>query len=186
MPARQRPCGGMFARSWPSKRMRPAVGATAPSMRLNSVVLPAPFGPMMPTASPGAIARSRSSATMIEPKFFLRPTTSSSMTGQRIARSGDGLHLAADRDRRRRLVVGDDDIVFPVLEPPLAADERCLGDILRGKRRQVRTIPLHLANDCIQIRCGNCRGKRLGVTVRRTLQHIDRDLEQRMDEADRL
>ena len=46
------------------------VGARPPAIRLNSVVLPAPFGPMMPTASPGAIARSRSSATMIEPKLF--------------------------------------------------------------------------------------------------------------------
>ena len=95
----------------------------------------APFGPMMPTASPGAIARSRSSATMIEPKLFLRPATSSSMICQRVARSGDGLHLACHGDRRCRLVVGDDDIVFAVLEPPLTADERRLGDVLGRERR---------------------------------------------------
>ena len=31
----------------PSKTIRPALGASAPAMRLKSVVLPAPFGPMM-------------------------------------------------------------------------------------------------------------------------------------------
>src|SRR4029453_8988520 len=129
MPARQRPCGGCFKRSRPSKRMLPAVGVRPPAIRLNSVVLPAPFGPVMPTASPGPTTRSRSSATMIEPKLFFRPATSS-MRCQRAARSGDGLHLAADGNRRRRLVVGYDDIVFAVLEPPLAADKGRLGDFL--------------------------------------------------------
>src|SRR6186997_1099002 len=109
--------------------MMPPPGARPPAIRLNSVVLPAPFGPMMPTASPGAIARSRSSATMIEPKLFLRPATSSSMRCQRVTRSGDDLHLAADGNRRRRLVVGDDDVVFAVLEPPLAADQRRFRDV---------------------------------------------------------
>src|SRR5262245_4995729 len=184
MPARQRPCGGMFARSWPSKRMRPAVGARAPSIRLNNVVLPAPFGPMMPTASPGAIERSRSSATMIEPKLFFRPATSSSMRCQRAARSGDGLHLAGNGDRRRRLVVGDDDIILAVLEPPLAADERRLGDVLGSERRQVGAAPLHLADDGIEIGGGNGRGDRLAVAIRRALEHVYRDFEQRMDEAD--
>ena len=41
-----------LARSWPSKRMRPATGVTAPEMALKSVVLPAPFGPTIDTKSP--------------------------------------------------------------------------------------------------------------------------------------
>src|SRR6478672_6480110 len=131
--------------------MLPAEGNRSPAIRLNSVVLPAPFGPMMPTASPGPIARSRSSATMIEPKFFLRPATSSSMICQHVARSGNGLHLACHGDRRRRLVVGDDDIVFAVLEAPLTADERRLGHVLVRERRQVCSAPLHLADDGVEI-----------------------------------
>src|SRR5216683_5856472 len=143
--------------------MLPAVGERSPAIRLNSVVLPAPFGPMMPTASPGAIARSRLSATTIEPKLFLRPASSSSMIRQQ---SGDGLHLACHGDRRRRLVVGDDDIVFAVLEPPLTADQRSLRDVLGSEGRQVRAAPLHLANDRVEIGCGNRRSNRLGVAIR--------------------
>src|SRR5262245_14161775 len=151
MPARQRPCGGTPARSRPSKRMLPRSGCRPPPIRLNSVVLPAPFGPMMPTASPCPIARSSASATMIEPKLFFKPATSSSMMRQIVARSGDRLHLAADGDGRRRPVVGDDDIIFAVLEAPLAADQRRLGDVLGGERRQVRAVPLHLADDGIEM-----------------------------------
>src|ERR1700751_4818183 len=123
---------------------------------------------------------------MIEPKLFFKPATSSSMICQRLTRSGDGLHLAADRDCRRRAVVGDDDIVLAILEPPLAADQRGLGDVLGGEWRQVRTTPLQLAYDRVEIGRSNRRSKRLGVAVRRTLEHIDRDLEQRMGKADRL
>ena len=38
---------------------RPAVSGTRPSMPFSRVDLPAPFGPMRATASPGAISRSR-------------------------------------------------------------------------------------------------------------------------------
>ena len=34
--------------------MRPPHGVTTPEMHLNSVVLPAPFGPMIETKSPSA------------------------------------------------------------------------------------------------------------------------------------
>src|SRR5262249_30352298 len=138
MPARQRACGGSLAKSRPSKRIWPAVGDRPPAIRLNSVVLPAPFGPMMPTASPLALERSRSSATTIDPKLFRRPATSSNMVVRGATRSGNRLHLAADRNCRRQLVVGDHDVVLAVLEAPLAADERRLGDVLGGERRQVR------------------------------------------------
>ena len=42
----------MRVTSWPSNTTRPPSGATVPVMMPNSVVLPAPFGPMMPSASP--------------------------------------------------------------------------------------------------------------------------------------
>ena len=46
------------------------------------------------------------------------------------------------RNVRRGLVVGDDEIVAAtVLQPPLAADERRLGDVFRREWRQLGAIP---------------------------------------------
>src|SRR5438477_6521034 len=64
---RQRRGGGRPVMSAPAKRTRPASGAMAPLMMPNSVDLPAPFGPMIPSASPSASARSVPSATMMAP-----------------------------------------------------------------------------------------------------------------------
>ena len=54
--------------SAPAKTTRPPSGATVPVAMPNSVVLPAPFGPMMPSASPSPSARSISFATTTAPK----------------------------------------------------------------------------------------------------------------------
>ncbi len=54
--------------SAPAKMTRPASGATVPVAIPNSVVLPAPFGPMMPSASPSSSARSIALATTTAPK----------------------------------------------------------------------------------------------------------------------
>ena len=56
--------------SLPAKMTRPASGRTVPLAMPNSVVLPAPFGPMMPSASPSASARSIACATITAPKRF--------------------------------------------------------------------------------------------------------------------
>ena len=56
--------------SSPAKMTRPASGATVPVAMPNSVVLPAPFGPMMPSASPSASERSTPSATTTAPNRF--------------------------------------------------------------------------------------------------------------------
>src|SRR5439155_18026179 len=47
---------------------RPGSAATGQVMMPNGVVLPAPFGPMMPSASPSASARSSRSAITMAPK----------------------------------------------------------------------------------------------------------------------
>src|SRR6266568_2051328 len=47
-------------------------------MRLSSVVLPAPFGPMMPRISPGATAKLTPSTAASPPKRFARSLVSSS------------------------------------------------------------------------------------------------------------
>ena len=51
-PRRHRSAVGARVTSSPRKRTRPLVGACAPTSTLSNVVLPAPFGPTMPTASP--------------------------------------------------------------------------------------------------------------------------------------
>ena len=43
----------MPARSWPSRRTLPPSGSITPARQLNSVVLPAPLGPISPTSSLG-------------------------------------------------------------------------------------------------------------------------------------
>ena len=50
-PRRARSEAGRAVTSSPRKRIVPLVGACAPTSTLSSVVLPAPFGPTMPTAS---------------------------------------------------------------------------------------------------------------------------------------
>src|SRR6266508_4722418 len=52
----------------PSKRTRPAVGSYTPVIALNTVVLPAPFGPINPKISPGWIAIDTSSTAVSPPK----------------------------------------------------------------------------------------------------------------------
>src|SRR3984957_14629021 len=47
-------------------------------MRPNRLVLPAPFGPTIPTRSPGSIASDRSSAMTTAPNLFLTCSSSSS------------------------------------------------------------------------------------------------------------
>src|ERR1700681_1218923 len=190
----------------PFRRISPASGASPPAIRLKSVVLPAPFGPMMPSASPGATDRSISSAAITEPNVLRRPLifsmrlSATRRTNQNVianlrracsARlvllSTDRLHLAAGRNVWRSPVVGDDDVVFIiVLHAPLAADQRCLCDVFCGEWRQVRSVPLYLADHGIEIGRGDRSDHGLGIALRRTLQGIDGDLEQRMHEADRL
>src|SRR5438093_383962 len=68
MPIAQRRGGDRWVISVPSSSTRPASAATVPVMIPNNVVLPAPFGPMMPSASPGASARSSPSAITTAPK----------------------------------------------------------------------------------------------------------------------
>ena len=52
MPRRARVCAGLRVTSSPLKMIDPVVDPTWPEIMLNRVVLPAPFGPMMPRISP--------------------------------------------------------------------------------------------------------------------------------------
>ena len=53
MPRAARWCGGSCVTSSPNSLIRPPVAGSSPLITLNSVVLPAPFGPMSACRSPG-------------------------------------------------------------------------------------------------------------------------------------
>src|SRR5580692_4797959 len=66
-PSRLRFHAGRCVTSWPAKRMVPAVGRNWPINWLISVVLPAPFGPMIACNSPRAISSERLSVATMPP-----------------------------------------------------------------------------------------------------------------------
>src|SRR5260221_5259732 len=65
--------------SSPAKRTRPRSGRRLPASWLISVVLPAPFGPMMAWVSPSRTSRLTSSHASSAPKLVARALTSSSI-----------------------------------------------------------------------------------------------------------
>src|SRR4051812_23315874 len=65
--------------SRPCQSTRPEVGTRSPARRLSSVVLPEPFGPMMPMISPRLISNEISDAATRPPNRFVRPWTSRNM-----------------------------------------------------------------------------------------------------------
>src|ERR1700675_4189516 len=77
MPMRQRSCGAMPVTSRFLKTTRPVSGLTWPVMRLNSVVLPAPLGPMMALIEAGGTVKLTPSTAWKPPKLFRRSRTSS-------------------------------------------------------------------------------------------------------------
>src|SRR6201996_3771479 len=77
MPAAQMRCGARPVMSRPSKEIRPASGRWKPAMAANSVVLPAPLGPIRPTISPAFTVSDAWSTAFRPPKALERPCTSS-------------------------------------------------------------------------------------------------------------
>src|SRR6516162_8599273 len=129
MPRRQRCHGFIGVMSAPSNSTRPPLGGNTPAIMLKSVVLPAPFGPMMPTISPASTEKSSRSMTLSPPKA--RDSEASSSIVRRAlpaafrTRSAvrDQLGLPAHRYIRRRCVVDDDEFQRPFLAlAPLAGD----------------------------------------------------------------
>src|SRR5262245_963716 len=116
MPSAVMACDGRPTSSCrpPSRVMLPPLAGKMPVTRLKIVVLPEPFGPINPTISPSSTWRSKPWTACNPPKFFLRPTASSSAiaAGRRcraLARhrldqlEAGALHLV-DVERRRRHV----------------------------------------------------------------------------------
>src|SRR5437879_2039911 len=63
--------------SEPSMATAPDVGGSSPVTTLNSVVLPAPFGPINPVIRPPSAEIDASSSATLPPKRTLTPRTSS-------------------------------------------------------------------------------------------------------------
>src|SRR2546430_3358802 len=110
--------------SRPSKRTRPASGRTWPVIRLKSVVLPAPFGPMIAVTRPAATVRLTPPTAAKPPNALCRSRTSSTAEAppcalpERDGRTGEATGAAEqpdDEDRaeheRPVLGVGDDLLV---------------------------------------------------------------------------
>src|SRR5262245_41640287 len=77
MPMRQRSWGAMPVTSLPLKTTCPASGRRCPVIRLNSVVLPAPFGPMMALIEPAGTVK-LTPPTAWKPSKLLRSWRTSS------------------------------------------------------------------------------------------------------------
>src|SRR3984885_11323442 len=126
-PSRARRCGGRRVISWPSNAIRPAVGGRAPAMALNSVVLPAPLGPMMARRWPrGTVrltpstARSASNATTTSESVRIGSETATDQLSQPRLSFLDPL----EGPRIRRLLHVGFGIVFPELRDARIARDR--------------------------------------------------------------
>jgi len=69
-PRRVISCGGRPSMRCPCSAMCPVVRGKRPLIRLNSVVLPAPLGPMMAWRVPAATSRLTPMITAVGPKLF--------------------------------------------------------------------------------------------------------------------
>ena len=76
MPRWAKRCCGSAVMSRPWNRMRPALGASEPEMRLKKVLLPAPFGPMIEVRLPEKKRAVTSASAVKPPKRLPSPSTS--------------------------------------------------------------------------------------------------------------
>src|SRR6267142_7264437 len=156
MPRRQRRCGGCSVTSSALNTTRPESARRSPLIRLNSVVLPAPLGPRMPSVSPVATDSVTPSATLSAPKLLLMfssarmtaiflgisrscsrpPSPLAGEGGERGKRAGRGVRLhqlqfAGCGNRGKLRVADDDQFVFVLLAlDPLPEHQRGLADVL--------------------------------------------------------
>src|SRR5580692_10505837 len=105
MPSRHRAPGCSLVTVRPANRICPPSGARSPEMRPNRLVLPAPFGPTIPTTSPGPTAKDKSSAITTRPNRFV--TCSSSSSGLVISSRVGRLQVGGDLCLRLQRVVDD-------------------------------------------------------------------------------
>ena len=109
MPARARRSTDQRSMAASPKRTDPLDGVVKPVTTSRIVVLPAPFGPMSPTTSPGSIAKLTPSTATTPPNFTTRSLTASVAARRRVARRRGGRlgdALAGSAAPRRRAAAG--------------------------------------------------------------------------------
>jgi hypothetical protein len=75
IPRRAMRCTGQPVISCPSKVTLPVLTGRKPAMHANSVVLPAPLGPISATMRPSSTFSDASSTALRPPKILVRPCT---------------------------------------------------------------------------------------------------------------
>jgi hypothetical protein len=75
----------------PMSRLPPS-GCSCPVIMRKSVVLPAPFGPMIPTMPPGGSENETSSNSSVSPKAFESPLASTTLSP---SRGASGMRMSA-------------------------------------------------------------------------------------------
>src|SRR3954469_8362564 len=96
-PSRARASGVNFVMSWPSNKTVPEVEIRSPVRQLNSVDLPAPFGPIRPRISPCSSVTDASSTALKLPNAFVIPRASRSMAGSLICAGLASSHEQAEQ-----------------------------------------------------------------------------------------
>src|ERR1043166_2815127 len=79
-------CGRRPPRGSPSSLMSPPPGTTSPEIKLNSVVLPAPLGPIRPVSLPAATENEQRSTAVTPPKRRVTSHSSSRLIARRASR----------------------------------------------------------------------------------------------------
>src|SRR5947209_8565998 len=97
MPSDARRTGPSREMSRPPKRIAPASGRSSPASAAISVVLPAPFGPIIACSSPGSTVSATSPSATRPPKRLLSPAVSSSGSAIDPARRGKQAEDARSR-----------------------------------------------------------------------------------------
>src|SRR4051812_30228411 len=132
MPSLHRPAASSLVTGRPSNEIAPASGGRPPEMRPNRLVLPAPFGPTIPTVSPAPTASDSWSAMTTWPNRFV--TWSSWRSGLVIGSLVGRLEVAGDLRLRLQCVVdhyGLERVLGALL--PLNAHRRGDGPAPRGR-----------------------------------------------------
>src|ERR1700721_691624 len=147
MPSLHRAAASGLRPAPPPKETVPAPGARSPEMRPNRLVLPAPFGPTIPTVSPGPTSNERSSAMTTRPNRFVQPSSWSSVFAIRSGVGGfegrGGRHLW-----HQRIV---DDLHGPAplgARLPLHADAR---GVHHARRGVFSRGPVRLAGQALEV-----------------------------------
>src|SRR6185437_11912817 len=151
MPRRQRAAESSRVTFLPAKLTWPAPGDRSPEMRPNRLVLPAPFGPTIPTVSPAPTLSERSSAMTTRPNRFV--TWSSARSGLVIGSLVGRIEISGDlRLGQQRVVdhLGLERVLCPLL--PLDAYRQSdrhprRGRLARGEvDRPGHAVDVHLVD----------------------------------------